>query len=125
MKTISTPNAPQPAGHYSQAIVCGGVVYVAGQLGGNPAAPGDPPGDVAAQTRQALANIAAILDAAGSSLQQVLQMTVYVTDIGLWDDVNRAYAEVLGSHRPARAIVPVGPLHGAYHVEIQAIAGLP
>jgi 2-iminobutanoate/2-iminopropanoate deaminase len=125
MKKISTPRAPVPAGHYSQATVCGGVVYVAGQLGGNPAAPGQAPGDARTQTRQALANVAAILEAAGTGLGQVLQMTVYVTDIALWAEVNEAYAETLGDHRPARAIVPVGPLHGDYLVEIKAIAALP
>ncbi len=52
-------------------------------------------------------------------------MTVYVTDIGLWSEVNEAYASVLGEHRPARAIVPIGPLHGEHLVEVQAIAALP
>lgn len=125
MKTISTTKAPKPAGHYSQAVVCGGVVYVAGQLGGDPVNPGAAPGDAATQTRQALANVAAILEAAGSALGHVLQTTVYVTDIGLWAEVNQAYAEVMGEHRPARAIVPIGPLRGGYVVEIQAIAALP
>lgn len=125
MKTISTPRAPKPAGHYSQGVVCGGVVYVAGQLGSDPAKPGAPPGDAAAQTRQALMNVGAILEAAGSALAHVLQMTIYVTDIELWGDVNEAYAAVLGEHRPARAVVPIGPLRGDYVVEIQAIAALP
>ena len=125
MKTISTNAAPQPAGHYSQAMVCGGVVYVSGQLASNPAEPGGPVGGPGDQTRQALANVAAILEEAGSSLGHLLQVTVYVTDIEHWDEVNAAYAEVLGDHRPARAIVPVRPLHGDYLVEIQAMAALP
>lgn len=125
MKTISTTKAPKPAGHYSQAVVCGGVVYVAGQLGGDPARPGAPPGGAAAQTKQALANVAAILEAAGSALGHVLQTTVYVTDMELWTEVNQAYAEVMGEHRPARAIVPIGPLRSGYLVEIQAVAALP
>ena len=125
MKSISTPNAPTPAGHYSQAIVCGGSVYVAGQLGSDPSRPDAPPGDAGEQTRQALANIDAVLRAAGSSLSHVVQMTVYVTDIELWGTVNEAYASVLGDHKPARAIVPIGPLKGEYLVEIQAIAALP
>ena len=106
MKTISTPNAPQPAGHYSQAVVCGGVIYVAGQLGGDVTSPDAELGDARAQTEQALANVAAILDAAGSGLRHVLQMTVYITDIGLWPEVNEAYAAVLGDHKPA------GPFSG-------------
>jgi 2-iminobutanoate/2-iminopropanoate deaminase len=125
MKTISTPKAPPPAGHYSQAVVCGGVVYVAGQLGTDPATPGQPAGDAAAQTRQALTNIGTILEAAGSGLRHILSATVYITDMNLWGVVNEAYADVLGDHRPARAIVPIGPLKGDYVVEIQVMAMLP
>lgn len=125
MKTITTRDAPQPAGHYSQAVVCGGVVYVAGQMARDPAAPDAPPGDAAAQTRRALANVGAILRAAGSGLGHVLQMTIYVTDIGLWSEINEAYAEVMGEHRPARAVVPIGPLKNGYVLEVQATAALP
>lgn len=124
MKTISTANAPRPAGHYSQAVVCGGVVYVAGQLGGDPARPGTPAGGAGAQTMQAMANVAAVLEAAGSGLANILQSTIYITDIDLWGEVNEAYAEVMGGHRPARAIVPIGPLRPGYLVEIQVIAAL-
>lgn len=124
MKTISTDKAPRPAGHYSQAVVCGGVVYVAGQLGGDPDRPGKPAGGAAAQTKQAMANVAAVLAAAGSGLGNILQSTIYVTDIELWAEVNQAYAEAMGEHRPARAIVPIGPLRSGYLVEIQVIAAL-
>lgn len=122
MQPISTPDAPAPAGHYSQAVVHGDTIYVAGQLPKNPADPDAHPGDAASQTRQALANVGAILEAAGSSLSQVLQMTVYVSDIGLWPEVNRAYAEVMGEHRPARVVVPVPKLHHGWLIEIQAVA---
>ena len=125
MKTIATAKSPPPAGHYSQAVVCGGVVYVAGQLGHDPNDVGVPAGDAAAQTRQAMANIGTILEAAGSGLRHVLQGTVYVTDMSLWAVVDGAYAEVMGDHMPARAIVPIGPLKGDYQVEIQAVAALP
>lgn len=124
MKTISTDKAPRPAGHYSQAMVYGGVVYVAGQLGGDPAQPGKPAADAGAQTKQAMANVAAVLAAAGSGLGNILQTTIYVTDIELWAEVNEAYAQVMGEHRPARAIVPIGPLRAGYLVEIQVIAAL-
>jgi 2-iminobutanoate/2-iminopropanoate deaminase len=122
MQPISTPDAPAPAGHYSQAMVHGDTIYVAGQLPKNPADPDAPPGDAGSQTRQALANVGAILDAAGSSLSQVLQMTIYVADIELWPAVNEAYAEVMGGHRPARAVVPVKELHHGWLIEIQAVA---
>jgi 2-iminobutanoate/2-iminopropanoate deaminase len=125
MKMISTPNSPQPAGHYSQAVVYGGVVYVAGQLGRGPdAAAGDDPGGAAEQTRQALLNVAAVLEAAGSNLGRVVQMTVYVTDISLWGEVNEAYAQVMGEHKPARAIVPVKDFAPPFLVEIVATAAL-
>jgi 2-iminobutanoate/2-iminopropanoate deaminase len=124
MKKISTANAPQPAGHYSQAIVFGGVVYVAGQLASDPRSPDRPPGSAGEQTRQALANLQAILEAAGSGLDRALQVTIYVSDIDLWDEVNSAYAAVMGDHRPARAIIPVGKLPRGYVLEIQATAAL-
>lgn len=124
MKTISTDRAAAPAGHYSQAVVHGGVVYVAGQLPKNPSDPDAPPGDAAAQTRQVFANIAAILEAAGSGLAHVLQTTIFVTDIGLWGEINRSYAEIMGEHRPARAVVPIGELHGGYLLEVLVTAAV-
>jgi len=124
MRLVETDLAPQPGGHYSQAVVHNGTVYVAGQLPVDPADPKAPPGDAASQARQALANVRAILEAAGSGLDRVLQMTVYVSDIAHWGEVNRVYSEVMGSHRPARAVVPTRDLHYGYLVEIQAIAAL-
>lgn len=124
MKTIETPHAPRPAGHYSQAVVHGGIVFVAGQLPIDPANPGRPAGDVEEQTERALRNVAAILDAAGSGLDRLLSVTVYVADVALWPRVNAAYARVLGPHRPARAVVPVKELHHGALVEVQAVAAL-
>ena len=122
MRPIETDKAPLPRGHYSQALVHDGLVYLAGQLPNNPARPDAPPGDIRAQTRQVLDNVEAILQAAGSDLSQLLQVTVYVTDLSLWAEVNEVYGERLGTHRPARAIVPVAALHRGFQVEIQAIA---
>lgn len=124
MNVVSTPKAPKPAGHYSQAVIHHGVVYVAGQLGYNPADPQAGPGSIEEQTEQTLRNIEAILQAAGSGLQQVLQATVYVTDMALWGRVNDVYARVMGDHRPARAVVPVKELRRGFQVEIQAIAAV-
>jgi len=122
MQAIETRDAPTAAGHYSQAIVHNGVVYVAGQL---PIDPGDrdkPIGSIEEQTERTLKNVEAILVAAGSGLDLVLQMTIYVSDISLWSGVNVAYSRVMGSHKPARAVVPVKDLHYGYQIEIQAIA---
>ncbi|MBA2670682.1 MAG: RidA family protein [Gemmatimonadetes bacterium] len=122
MRTISTPEAPRPAGHYSQAMVHQGLVFTAGQLPIDPADPEKPIGDATAQTEQALRNVAAVLQAAGSSLQQVLQMTIYVSDMELWPEVNQTCARMFGEHRPARAVVPTSEFRKGYQIEIQVIA---
>ena len=122
METILTPDSPAPAGHYSQAVVHGGLVYVAGQLPIDPKRPGIVQDTIEEQTEQALRNVESILRAAGSSLAQLLQVTIYVSDLSLWGRVNAVYARVLGPHRPARAVVPTLPLHFGYEIEIQAIA---
>lgn len=119
---VHTAAAPTPAGHYSQAIVHAGVVYVSGQLPLDPGSGTPLRGDAGAQTRAALANLGAILAAAGSSLARVVRTTVYVSDIRLWGEVNAAYAQVFGEHRPARTVVPTGNLHHGCLVEIDAIA---
>ena len=124
MQVVSTPNAPAPAGHYSQAIVHGGVVYVAGQLPIDPQTGEKRTGSIEEQAEQALRNVAAILRAAGSGLDQVLKVTVYVSDITLWDRVNAVYARAFGDHRPARAVVPTRDLHYGFQVEIEAIAAV-
>ncbi|UCE08843.1 MAG: RidA family protein [bacterium] len=122
MKKISTPNAPIPAGHYSQAIVHNGLVYVSGQLSINPDTGEKILGSIEEQTEQVIKNIAAILEAAGSSLDQVIKTTVYISDIQLWNRVNQVYASYFGDHRPARAIVPTRPLHYGFQIEMEAIA---
>lgn len=124
MTPIHTPNAPAPAGHYSQAIVHGGLVFVAGQLPIDPERSEQTVGSIEEQTEQALRNVGAILQAAGSGLDCVVQMTVYISDISLWGRVNAVYTRVMGDHRAARAVVPTRDLHYGYQIEIQAIAAL-
>jgi 2-iminobutanoate/2-iminopropanoate deaminase len=124
MRTISTPDAPSPAGHYSQAIVYGDTVYVSGQLAVNQVTGEKGAGSIEEQTRLALRNVEQILLSAGSDLNHVIKTTAYVSDIELWKGVNQAYAEVFGEHRPARAVVPSRDLHYGCLVEIEAIAAL-
>ena len=124
MKSISTAGAPTARGHYSQAMVHGGVVYVAGQL---PIVPGDPEAKLASfdeQARRVLDNVIAILEASGSGADLVLKSTVYIADVAHWPAFNAVYAEKFGSHKPARTVVPVAGLHYGYLVEMDAIAAL-
>lgn len=124
IRKVETPNAPAAAGHYSQAVVYGGLAYVSGQLGVDPRSNERRVGTVEEQTEQALRNVGEILRAAGSGLERVLKMTVYISDIGLWPAVNAVYARVMGEHRPARAVIPVKELHYGYQIEIEAVAAL-
>ena len=122
IKYILTPNAPQPGGHYSQAVVYNGLVYVAGQLSIDPKTGEKKIGTIEEQTELALNNVSEILKAANSDLSRVLKMTVYLADINLWEPFNAVYARVMGESRPARAAIPTGPLHYGFLVEIEAIA---
>ena len=122
MKTIQPPDQPQPKGHYSPGIEHGGLIFVSGQLPMTLDTREPFTGSIEEQTELALRNVEAVLKAAGSDLTHVLQFTIYVSDIELWGEVNKKYAEVLGDHRPARAIVPVKDLHFDTKIEIQAIA---
>jgi 2-iminobutanoate/2-iminopropanoate deaminase len=124
IQRIQTRQAPTPAGHYSQATVHNGVVYVAGQLAIDPATGERKLGSVEEQTERTLMNVRAILEAAGSDFAHVLKMTVYVADIELWGAVNTVYARMLGEHRPARAVVPTKDLHHGFLVEIEAVAAV-
>jgi len=120
--TVFTPNAPKPAGHYSQAVIHNGIVYISGQLPVNPAHGVSAPGSIEEQTRQVLENLNAILAEAGSSRENVLRTTVYISDVALWAAVNAIYSEFFGDHRPARTVVPTGDLHYGFSIELDAIA---
>lgn len=122
IKRINTPNAPQPAGHYSQATVNNGLVFVAGQLSIDPKTGEKKLGSIEEQTEQALSNVHAILQAAGSDWERVLKMNISIADIELWEAFNKTYARVLGENRPARAVIPCGKLHHGFLIEIEAIA---
>ncbi|HKC34177.1 MAG TPA: RidA family protein [Xanthobacteraceae bacterium] len=116
-----TAMAP-PGGHYSHAVTAGGMVFVSGQL---PIAPdgtklNDAPFE--AQARQVLDNVALALAAAGSAVDRLVQVRVYVTDIQSWPAFNTLYAAWAGSARPARAVVPVPMLHYGFKIEVEAVA---
>jgi reactive intermediate/imine deaminase len=124
MKMVSSPGAPTARGHYSQAVVHDGIVYVAGQL---PIVPGEPEKQLSTfeeQARRVIDNVIAILVEAGSGADLVLKATVYITDVAHWPAFNAIYAEKLGAHKPARTVVPVAALHYGYLVEMDAIAAV-
>lgn len=123
-RPIRTDRAPAPAGHYSQAIVHHGRAYVSGQLPIDPASGTVLDAGTEAQAVLTLRNIAAILDAAGSGLDLVLSLTVFVLDRDDWAGVNAACEQVFGDHRPARAIIGGAILKPGCRVEITAVAAI-
>jgi reactive intermediate/imine deaminase len=121
---IVTDRAPIARGHYSQAIAHAGLLYVSGQLPLDLTDPERRLEGFDGQARQVLANVIAIVEAAGSSRDLILKTTVYVSGIEHWPRFNAIYAEVMGEHRPARTVVPVTALHYGYLVEMDAVAAL-
>ncbi len=124
MEKIKLQDAPEPAGHYSTAVVHNGLIFVSGQLPRDAVSGEVETGAIEVQTELALRNVEAILLAANSDLSHVLQFTIYVSEMELWYKVNAVYARILGEHKPARAIVPVKDLHFGTKIEIQAIAAV-
>lgn len=122
IRAINTQNAPAPGGHYSQAVVYNGLVFVSGQLSIDPQTGEKKLGSIEEQTEQVLKNVAEILKAANSDLSLVLKTTVYISDINLWSAVNAVYARLMGEHRPARAVIPTRELHYGFLIEIDAVA---
>lgn len=125
-RTISTADAPQAIGPYSQAISAHGMTFVSGQIALDPATGlvvGD--GDVAAQTRQVMANLLTIVAAAGHAVEDICKCTIFLKNMGDFQVVNGLYAEALAGHRPARATVEVSRLPKDVLVEIDAICVKP
>jgi 2-iminobutanoate/2-iminopropanoate deaminase len=118
---VSTPQAPAAIGPYSQAMRVGAFVFASGQIPLDPKTGALVSGTVADETRQVLANLAAVLEAAGSSLDRVVKTTVYLTDLDDFAAMNDAYAAAFGACRPARATVQVARLPRGARVEIDAI----
>lgn len=121
---VATPNAPQAIGPYSQGIIAHGFVYTAGQVALEPATMNLVPGDVRAQTERVLANLAAILEAAGTSLSRVVKTTVYLATMDDFAAMNEVYAARFGVHRPARSTVAVKTLPKHALVEIDCVAAV-
>ena len=111
-----------PGGHYSHAVSANGFVFISGQL---PIAPDGTKLNAASfaeQAQQVLDNVAHALVGSGSSIEKLVQVRVYVTDIASWPEFNTIYAQWAGAARPARAVVPVPQLHYGFKIEVEAVA---
>lgn len=124
-RPIAVPGAPAPAGHYSPGFAHGGQIYVSGQLGVRPDGSHTANRPLEDQVRQTLANLFAVLAAAGATPRHLVKVTVYLVGVENWPAFNAIYAEVMGEARPARSVVPVPELHYGYLVEIDAVAAAP
>lgn len=113
-----------PRGHYSPGWQVGNMLFISGQL---PIAKGTVPDasmTFEAQARLVLANIRTVVETAGGQLTDIAKVNVYVTDVALWPEFNRIYADVFGEHKPARAVVPVPALNYGMKLEVEAVAVL-
>ncbi|PLQ00351.1 RidA family protein [Cupriavidus pauculus] len=122
VRTIEPSNVAAPGGHYSHATVANGLVFVSGQLPINPDGHKLVDASFEAQAQQVLANVEAALVAAGSGISELAQVRVYIDNIENWPAFNNIYAAWAGAARPARAVVPTGPLHFGLKVEVEAVA---
>jgi 2-iminobutanoate/2-iminopropanoate deaminase len=119
---VMVPGAPKPVGPYSSAVIVGNLVYVSGQSGRDPVTDAVSE-DVEVQTEVCLTNVAKILEAAGSSLANVVRCGVFLVDMNDFGRMNGVYARMFGEHRPARTTVAVSALPGpGLKVEIDAVA---
>lgn len=119
---VATDQAPKAIGPYSQATVHNGMVYTAGQIAFNPVTMEIVGGGIREQTERVLANLAAVLAGAGSSLQKVVKTTVYLVDMADFPAMNEVYAHAFGEHKPARSTVAVSALPRGVRIEIDVIA---
>jgi 2-iminobutanoate/2-iminopropanoate deaminase len=124
-EVMHTDRAPAAVGPYSQAIRAGGLVFTAGQIALDPATGAMVDGGIEEQTRQALRNLQAVLEAAGSDLAGVLKTTVFLTDMGTFAAMNAVYGEFFPSSPPARSAVEVAalPKGALFEIECVALAG--
>jgi len=121
-ETIHSDRAPRAVGPYSQAIAAGGLIWASGQIPLLPATGVMVEGGVGEQARQALCNLRAVLEAAGSGLDRVVKATVYLVDMGDFEEVNGVYAEFFGDAPPARVCVEVSGLPKGARFEVDAVA---
>ena len=125
MQIVTFETNAENKGHYVPGIISRGMLYISGQLPMDHELGKMVTGDIAEQTKTALANVEKVLRAAGAAKENVVLCRVYIPDVALWDTVNRVYGEFFGSHKPARVVVPTRELHNGALVEIEAVAEMP
>jgi reactive intermediate/imine deaminase len=121
IERITAAGVSAPAGHYSHATAWRELVFASGQLGARSDGSHTADQPFETQVRQALENVLSLLSEAGCGPQQVLRVTAYIVSVENWPAFNRVYAELFGSAKPARTVVPVPELHHGYLVEVEAI----
>ncbi|HUG15511.1 MAG TPA: RidA family protein [Thermomicrobiales bacterium] len=121
-EVVATENAPKAIGPYSQAVKLGTLVFTAGQIPLDPATGKLVEGDIKAQTDRVLLNLAAVLEASGSSMSRVVKTTCFLADLGDFADFNEVYGKHFGSNRPARSTVQAARLPAGATVEVDCIA---
>lgn len=121
MKIIHSDRLPTPGGHYSPAIISGNSLYISGQLPISLTSP-RPQGELAEQAQTVFNNIDILLETTGINKQHLVNVQVYLSDVALWPEFNRLYAQWVGDHRPARTVVPCSALHYGALLEMSAIA---
>lgn len=122
MQFIETNNAPIPAGHYSQAVISNGLVFVSGLLPIIPNTKKDIPDGMTNQLNQVFHNLKAILNAAHSDLEHLVSVQIFIPNLEFWSEINEVYKRILGEHKPARIVIPCGDLHYGALIEIGAVA---
>jgi 2-iminobutanoate/2-iminopropanoate deaminase len=122
MRFVATEDAPKAIGPYSQGVIANGFLYTAGQIALDPATMQVEAEGITEQTERVMANLAAILAAAGSGFARVVKTTVFLTDMADFQAMNEVYAQAFGSHRPARSTVAVVGLPKGVRVEIELVA---
>jgi 2-iminobutanoate/2-iminopropanoate deaminase len=122
MRFVSTESAPRAIGPYSQGVIANGLLYTAGQIALDPATMQVEAEGITEQTERVMANLAAILAAAGTDFSKVVKTTVFLTDMADFQAMNDVYARAFGAHRPARSTVAVAGLPKGVRVEIEVVA---
>ncbi|WP_038248281.1 Rid family detoxifying hydrolase [Ghiorsea bivora] len=124
LQTVHTKDAPKAVGAYSQAVKHQGMLYTSGQIGLDPTSGHMVADDVVNQTKQVVANLTAVIEAAGGQLNQIVKVTIFLENMDDFPKVNQIYADWLGEHRPARSTVAVAALPLAAKVEMDCVVAI-